>query len=80
MKIKNKKMKIIINIEDDISPSIALMCVQNVIRLGKISHYNNDKAHYNWVTDFNSSQGDIRVSIIPYRKSDSFRVYKIEEK
>ena len=79
-KIKVKKMKIIINVMDDISPSIALSCVQNVIRLGKASDYNSVKAHYWWVTDFSSSEGDIRVSIIPYRKSDSFRVYKINEK
>ena len=63
---------------DDISPSIALSCVQNVVRLGKVSHDTKGRAYYCWVTEFSSSEGDIRVSIIPYRKSDSFRVYKMK--
>ena len=72
-KIKFSCMKIHIDIRHDISPTIALECVRQVIAQGKVS--NNGKS-YCYATTFNTSEGEIWVSTRQYRKSDCFLVYK----
>lgn len=66
-------MKIHIDIRHNISPTIALECVRQVIARGKISA--NGKS-YCYATTFDTDEGEIWVSIRPYRKSDCFLVYK----
>lgn len=68
--------KIHIEIRDDISPSIAVECVNQVIIEGKVSHDTKGKAYYCWATRFATSEGNLVVSVRPYRKSDCFVVYK----
>ncbi len=66
-------MKIHIDIRNDISPTLALMCVKLVIKEGKIS---NDGKSYCYATFFNTDKGEICVKTREYRKSDCFLVYK----
>ena len=71
--------KIEIDIRDDISPSIALMCVKQVVANGKISKGENDKKYYCWLTTFNTSDGEVAVVTRQYRKNDCFVIYKLKE-
>lgn len=71
--------KIEIDIRDDISPSIAFMCVEQVIAGGKISEGENGKKYYCWLTTFNTSDGEVTVATRQYRKNDCFVVYKLKE-
>lgn len=71
--------KIEIDIRDDISPSIALMCVEQVVAGGKISEGENGKKYYCWLTTFNTSDGEVAVATRQYRKNDCFVVYKLKE-
>lgn len=66
-------MKIHLDIMHDISPTIALECVKQVIARGKIS--NNGKS-YCYATIFNTSDGEVWVTTRQYRKSDCFLIYK----
>lgn len=66
-------MRIHIDIRHDISPTIALECVKQVIKQGKISASGKS---YCYATTFGTSEGEIWVVIRPYRKSDCFLVYK----
>ena len=68
--------KIHIEIRDDIKPSIAVQCVKQVIDMGMISHDSKGGEHYCWATRFAATEGNIIVSVRPYRKSDCFVVYK----
>lgn len=71
-------MKIHINIKHDISLTIALECVRQVIAQGKLSA--NGKS-YCYATTFDTNDGEVWVAVRPYRKSDCFLVYKnIEER
>lgn len=66
-------MKIHIDIRNNISPTIALECVRQVIAQGKISA---DGKSYCYATTFDTDEGEVWVAIRPYRKSDCFLVYK----
>ena len=66
-------MKIHIDIRHDISPTIALECVKQVIKAGKMSV--NGKS-YCYATTFDTNDGEVWVAVRPYRKSDCFLVYK----
>lgn len=66
-------MKIHIDIRYDISPTIALECVRQVIKQGKLSA--NGKS-YCYATAFGTNEGEVLVAVRPYRKSDCFLVYK----
>ena len=66
-------MKIHLDIRHDISPTIALECVRQVIAQGKVS--NNGKS-YCYAAAFDTSEGEIWVVTRPYRKSDCFLIYK----
>ena len=68
-------MKIHLDIRNNISPTVALECVRQVISEGKIS--NNGKS-YCYATKFDTSEGEVFVAIRPYRKSDCFLIYKNE--
>lgn len=69
-------MKVEIDIRDDIKPELALECVKQVIRGGKISEGENGKMYYCWVTIFDTFLGDLVVCTRQYRKNDCFIVYK----
>ena len=66
-------MKIHLDIRHDISPTIALECVRQVIAQGKIS---NSGKSYCYATTFNTGEGEICVATRPYRKSNCFLIYK----
>lgn len=66
-------MKIHLDIRNDISPTIALECVRQVIAQGKIS---NDGKSYSYATTFDTNEGEVWVHPRPYRKSDCFLIYK----
>lgn len=68
--------KIHIEIRDDISPSVAVECVNQVIMGGKVSNDTKGNAYYCWATCFTTMEGNLIVSVRPYRKSDCFVVYK----
>ena len=70
-------MKIHLDIRDNISPTIALECVRQVIAQGKIS--NNGKS-YCYAAIFDTDEGKIWVVTRPYRKSSCFLIYKNEVK
>ena len=59
-------MKIHIDIRHNISPTVALECVRQVIAQGKISA---DGKSYCYATTFNTDEGEVWVAIRPYRKS-----------
>lgn len=69
-------MRIEIDIRDDIKPEIALECVKQVVRRGKISVGEKGKMYYCWATIFTSDPGEIVVSTRQYRKNDCFLVTK----
>lgn len=66
-------MKIHIDIRNDIEPTLALECVKKVIENGRIS---KDNTQYCWLTTFDTQEGEIRVWVRDYRKSDCFMIYK----
>ena len=66
-------MKIHIDIRHNISPTIALECVKQVIAQGKISA---DGKSYCYATTFDTDEGEIWVAIRPYRKNNCFLIYK----
>ncbi len=66
-------MKIHIDIRNDISPTVALECVKQVIVRGKIS---NDGKSYCYATTFDTNEGEIWVHQRLYRKSGCFLVHK----
>lgn len=66
-------MKIHIDIRNDISTTLALECVKQVIAQGKIS---DDGKSYCYLTTFNIDEGEVCVYTRPYRKSDCFLVFK----
>ena len=69
-------MKIQIDIKNNISPTVALKAVRQVIAQGKISEGEKGKMYYCWATAFETNEGDIVVSTRQYRKNDCFLVYK----
>lgn len=70
------KIKINIDIRDNIEPGLALHLVARVIAGGKISKGENGKMYYCWATLFDTPDGEIMVWTRQYRKSDCFVVYK----
>lgn len=66
-------MKIHLDIRNDISPTIALECVKQVIAQGKISAQGKS---YAYATTFNTNEGEVCVAVRPYRKNDCFLIYK----
>ena len=70
------KIKINIDIRDNIEPGLALRLVARVIDAGKISKGENGKMYYCWGTVFDAPDGEIMVSTRQYRKSDCFVVHK----
>jgi hypothetical protein len=69
-------MKIQIDIRNNISPTLALEAVKQVVAHGKISEGEKGKKYYCWATSFETNEGDIVVSTRQYRKNDCFVVYK----
>ena len=69
-------MSLRINIKDDISDSLALTSVSEVIKLGKVSEGEKGKMYYSWITIFDVAGEEIGVTVRQYRKSDCFVVYK----
>lgn len=70
------KIKINIDIRDNIRPELALLLVARVIAGGKISEGENGKMYYCWITVFDTDEGEILVSTRQYRKTDCFVVHK----
>lgn len=68
-------MRIHLDIRNDIPPTIALECVKQVIKGGRIS---NGGKSYCYVTTFDTNVGEVRVATREHRKSDCFVVYKNE--
>ena len=66
-------MRIHLDIRHDISPTIALECVKQVIEQGKVS---GGGKSYCYATTFDTSEGEVWVHPRAYRKSDCFLVYK----
>lgn len=66
-------MRIHIDIRHDISPTIALECVRQVIMREMLSA---DRKSYCYATTFDTNEGEVWVATRPYRKSDCFLVYK----
>lgn len=67
-----------IDIRDEIPPVIALECVKQVVKDGKVSVGEKGKKYYCWATSFQTSAGKIMVVTRQYRKDDCFIVYKIK--
>lgn len=65
--------KIHIDIRDGISPEMALECVKQVVKMGKIS---GGCTMYCYATELETSEGNILVWTNPHRKTDCFRVEK----
>lgn len=65
-----------IDIRDGIPDAIAVECVLNVVKAGKISEGEHGKMYYCWATIFDTSVGDVWVITRHYRKDDCFLVYK----
>jgi len=70
------KIRINIDIRDDIEQGLALRLVARVIAGGKISRGENGKMYYCWLTVFDTPDGEIAVSTRQYRKNDCFVVWK----
>lgn len=70
------KIKINIDIRDNIKPELALLLVSSVIDSGKISKGENGKMYYCWGTLFDTPDGEIMVATRQYRKTDCFVVYR----
>ena len=68
-------MRIHLDIRNDIPPTIALECVKQVIKGGRIS---NGGKSYCYVTTFDTNVGEVRVAPRENRKSDCFIIYKNE--
>jgi len=66
-------MRLIIDIQDDVSPHVALQCVERVINGGRIS--GNGKS-YCYASSFITSEGDVWVYCHDNKKSDKFFVEK----
>lgn len=64
-------MRIEIDIRDGIAPEVALVCVEKVVREGRIS---NDGKSYCWVTTFSVGGEKMAVITRNYRKNDCFIV------
>lgn len=74
------KIKINIDIRDNIKSDLALNLVARVIADGKISKGENGKMYYCWLTVFDTPDGEIAVSTRQYRKNDCFVVWKYGKK
>lgn len=70
-------MRVEIDIQDGISPEVALEAVKQVIQAGKISNDTKGSLYYCWATTFETSEGYIGVFTREHRKNDCFRVQKI---
>jgi len=68
-----------IDIRDGIPDAIAVECVLNVVKAGKISEGEHGKKYYCWATVLGTPVGKVVVSTRQYRKSDCFVVYKYRE-
>ena len=69
-------MRIEIQIEDDVSPTVALKCLQDVIKEGRISY--NGKL-YCFVSIIPTKEGKVLVQTRQYRKNDCFLITKYKE-
>lgn len=74
------KIRINIDIRDNIEQGLALRLVARVIEDGKISRGENGKMYYCWLTVFDTPDGEIAVSTRQYRKNDCFVVLKYGKK
>lgn len=70
------KIRINIDIRDNIEPGLALLLVARVTDSGKISEGEKGKTYYCWGTLFDTPDGEIMVATRQYRKTDCFVVYK----
>jgi hypothetical protein len=68
-----------IDIRDGIPDAIAVECVLNVVKNGKISKGEHGKKYYCWITVLETPVGMVVVSTRQYRKGDCFVVYKYRE-
>lgn len=64
-------MRIHIDIEEGIAPTIALECVKQVVNMGRISK--NDTM-YCYATEFDTKHGELVVLTRDNRKTDCFAV------
>lgn len=67
-------MKLIIDIQDGVSPHVALQCVERVINGGRIS---DNGESYSLASSFSTSEGEVLVFCHKNKKSDKFSVGKI---
>lgn len=74
------KIRINIDIRDNIEQGLALRLVARVVAGGKISRGENGKMYYCWLTVFDTPDGEIAVSTRQYRKNDCFVVLKYGKK
>lgn len=66
-------MKIHLDIRDDIPHAVALWCVLEVVKDGRVS---DGGKSYCYATNFHTSDGMVWVVTRQYRKSDCFLVVK----
>ena len=67
-------MKLIIDIQNGVSPNLALRCVERVINCGRID---NNSESYSRASSFITSEGQVCVFCHKNKKSDKFSVGKI---
>lgn len=65
-----------IDIRDGIPDGIALECVLNVVRNGRVSEGEHGRMYYCWATELSTPVGNVWVFTRQYRKDDCFLVYK----
>lgn len=65
-----------IDIRDEISETIALELVLDVVRKGRISKGEHGKIYYCWVSFLRVNEIEYAVYVRQYRKSDCFVVCK----
>lgn len=70
-------MKFIIDIEQGITPNVAMECVSHVIRGGRVS---DEGKSYCYLTIFETTEGIICVRAYKNKKSIGFSVTKYESK
>lgn len=65
------KQKIIITIEDDIEPMLAMAVVKRMMGMGKVSEDTKGNKYYCWATLFDTEAGKVAVYTRKTRNKDT---------
>ena len=68
------KQKIIITIEDDIEPTLAMAVAKRMIGMGKVSEDTKGKKYYCWATLFDTEAGKVAAYIRKTRNKDTISI------